>query len=214
LSSDTPGVLVRSLRSIAEAEPKVPLLVAASPAYLRAVSEDLNEARGALAEPGLLSIICCGLRAFPGFEDELLPCDDRFQVLLRQKQEEGGESDGASGRETERLLGSKQALNARVLTWLLAEFPADDLRSAALGAEIDNVLRGVDPPERHSREPGSDDEISDWIQAHWERAGSKSALLKAFRADGRACEQSRFGRLYDEVGQTQLSLLSAVRGDE
>jgi hypothetical protein len=47
----------------------------------------------------------------------------------------------------------------------------------------------------------SDNEVTEYIRAHL-AAGArprKTSLLRDFRESGRACEQSRFARLFEEV---------------
>lgn len=57
---------------------------------------------------------------------------------------------------------------------------------------------------RRARRPAvSDDEVRDYIRARL-AAGAprrKTTLLREFRESGRACEQSRFTRLFDDVRQ-------------
>jgi hypothetical protein len=52
------------------------------------------------------------------------------------------------------------------------------------------------------RRPGTDQDVRDWIvnnMAKQQIRPSKSTFLRLFRSEGLACEQARFGRLFDEV---------------
>src|SRR5262249_1348898 len=72
----------RRIADLARATPFVPILVAASPVYLAAMEEDLNEAMNSLASKGLLSIFSAGANSSGCLATNLVPCDARLQGCL------------------------------------------------------------------------------------------------------------------------------------
>jgi hypothetical protein len=72
---------------------------------------------------------------------------------------------------------------------------------AALRAELGRALEGGGAVTTSERKRTTDDEVLEFIRralAENPKSGH-TKLLRALRADGRACEQSRFRRLFREV---------------
>jgi hypothetical protein len=95
------------------------------------------------------------------------------------------------------LGGTRQALNVRVLAHLLHEHQGPLTRDVA--ADTLNRLLDQQPPiVRHDRQRWSDAEVANFIrgQLRKEPSLSHTRLLRQFRDDGNACEQSRFASLF------------------
>lgn len=99
------------------------------------------------------------------------------------------------------LGGSLSSTNLRAAKAVLAELGtlppnADKARSivAALTATAGKL-------PTYDRQRQRDDAISDWIQHHLAEVpnATKTAALRRFRDEGKACEQARFGRLFDHA---------------
>ena len=171
---------VRSISGIAKHYPKVPLLVVASPDYLQALEEDVHDAEGALADSDLLLIASAGMRKFGRLTKYLLPCDARLQSCLG---------------------GTRASLNIRIAKRVLGY-----MKEGAIGLErqklqLRRLLSKQSPIAEYARRPLTDDQVKGFIHAELKRrpGGSRTALLRRLRDSGRACEQSRFGKLYREM---------------
>jgi hypothetical protein len=153
------------LAALAEQEPDVPLLVALSAGYARALRDSLLLVSGT-SDPALRPL--------------LVPSDARFQSLLG---------------------GTLLSLNARVARHVVRRSPEHRWRGEAVRALLADEL--ASQPERvaHDRLAMTDDEVREFIRLAMAeaRTTSKSRLLRELRDGSRACEQARFGRLFDEV---------------
>lgn len=184
----TPGQ-ARSFEQLAAAEPQSSLIVAASPAYLSACGPDLARAAQRLASPGQLVIISTGSRGSGSLAGHILPTDASLQSVLG---------------------GTRQALNTRVAARLMEDhqgpFTVD-----ALTTVVNRLLATAPPLRRETRVASTDDDVATYIRLRLgaEPTLSRSRLLRAFRDAGRACEQSRFARIYDHVQEG-----SHVGGDD
>jgi hypothetical protein len=98
--------------------------------------------------------------------------------------------------------GALTSLNVRVLRAVLAplgEEPltTENLRSIAAG--LDRSSRAVRPGENMSTSA-----VMAYIGTalRTDPTASKSRLLRRLRDEGKACEQKRFGRIFDSVKET------------
>lgn len=100
-----------------------------------------------------------------------------------------------------RALGaSAMTLNARAAAQLLDLAKGDLLGSATVRERWRDWAHAHAGSPTPSRRVTSDDEVLTFIQAGLRRPrASRTALLTDFRAQGMACEQSRFQRLYEAV---------------
>ena len=171
----------RSLATLALTYPRTPLIVALSSDYLNAVEEDLREVLQHPYFQSYLSIISCGTgRQHRHWKDNLLPCDGRLSAGLG---------------------GTLTSLNARIARFLFSF-------EAQTGPTVDHFTALVRSIERRtatplSRKPQSDAEVSRFIRAGLKKTPpvSRTKLLGEFRAAGKACEQRRFGELYEQMRQ-------------
>jgi len=169
----------RSLLALARAFPRTPLIVALSADYLNAIGDDLLGVLEHSFFKRYLSIISCGTRGKHHYwNDNLLPCDGRLSASLG---------------------GTLTSLNARVVRFLFG-FQADTEPTvdhmAALVSSIKIRTRASVP---RAQQP--DVEVARFIQARLKKTplASKTRLLEEFRAEGKACEQKRFGELYVQL---------------
>jgi hypothetical protein len=170
---------VATLRDLAAQSPKVPLVVALSGAYVRAVRDDLLRAASELKDPRQLLLVSAG--ASDGHLENLqVPTDAR---LLHS------------------VGGTRLALNVRVVKYLIENAPehgwhGDEVRRF-LAVHLDRQPGLV----RYDRQALTDDQVTAFIRAELANSArtSRSALLRALRDRNLACEQKRFGRLYESV---------------
>lgn len=150
------------------------LLVAASVAYLRAMGRDLLAA--AERAPGKVAVVCGGAGGHHPLAELLLPCDARLQAVVG---------------------GSLAALNARVALHLLRQPPVEWTLTAARD-RMAGLLAAAPPVVRPIRRGLDDEEVIAFIRRQLRTAptASTTALLRALRGRGLACEASRFARLF------------------
>lgn len=171
------------------------LLVAASASYVDAVTPELL-----LAAERIPTVVYCAGRPRDPKIAALTPAFDR---RLR----EGSDSFVRGGD-----VGFNQRVASRVVEELgVGAFSferADELLAAAMDRE---------KPMRYDRRTADDETVMDFIGAALacDPSSSRTALLRRWREGGRACEQRRFGILYDRVvaeRRRQLRLGEAARG--
>lgn len=167
----------RSLESLAAQSPSRPFIVAASVEYLYAMEQDLLRARSRLETPDLLLIISPRMPAASPLSVNLLPVNASFQGIVG---------------------GSLGSLNVRVARSLLERFGEGELRYSRVADELAGLLVQSNSFSQPARTPCKDEEVAAFItQELTAQPGlSRSSLLAALRASGRACEQSRFAGIY------------------
>lgn len=171
----------RTISELAATFPRTPLLVALSADYLKAVATDLEAVLDVSYFREHLAIISSGTPSdHPIWKQNLLPCD-------------------ASLREE--LGGAMTSLNARVARRLLRGFDQKEMTVERLATLTSAIERR--PRTLRSRIAMSDSEIANFVRLRLseEPECSKTALLRAFRAEGQACEQGRFGDIYSRVSK-------------
>lgn len=169
----------RSFRNIASDTPDGRWLVVGSPAYIHAMEPQL-------ADLPSVENRCLLVTGSPGPRDVRLLTSWLVSDAVLQPQ----------------LGGAMPALHARVARHLLQLLPD----TATLTKEwAKGVLEGerLKSPgyTRPDRERGNDDEVKAFIRASLAKddRASHTALLRAYRTAGRACEQSRFRALFVSV---------------
>jgi len=146
---------------------------------LRALEPDLLGALDELRRPDLLSIVSTGASASEELARHVLPTDARLQAVLG---------------------GARQALNARILSWLVG-----GARSGFLLPQLRRRVRRLSAraPEMraYDRTPRTDEQVRKFIRTRLRRdsGAARTPLLREFRDCGSACEQSRFAELFREV---------------
>ena len=167
------------------------MLVIASRPYARALEVDLLEAADTLDFPELLSIVAIGLDSTSPLAEFVLPGDARFSTWLG---------------------GTLTSLNARVGRAILERVHEWGVRRGEIGTGLLELLKELSPYTQPKRKIRRDDEVRDYIRTALEAnpKAAHSPLLRSFRADGYACEQGRFRRLYEDVKQTVPDLLIGI----
>lgn len=159
------------------------LLVCIGPDYLDAVADDLREAHKVLGSDRLVVV---GSGAPPdGLSEVWVRCPGQLRMIV-------GGSMASTGVRTARAL--VEALDGRGLL---------DARRA--NQIVTRLLDDAAPLPKYERARMSDAEVRDWIRgdkAAHPGSSNKSASLRRLRQQNRACEQARFGRLYDHTNET------------
>ena len=172
----------RSLRQLASKYSSSPLIIAASPEYIDAMTDDILSAVAKLDTPNLLSVLC----RTGGAPTELEP----FVVALN-----------ASFASV--LGGALTSLNARVVRWLVS-FGAAELTRSTVKRYVGQLAERCPARAVPKRTRMNDAEIILLIQREQRtQHRSRSALLRVLREKGYGVEQSRFGKIYNEITEVR-----------
>ena len=161
-------------------EPDSDILVAASPAYVEAMRDDLLAARARLSSPDRLVVVSGRSPALEAMlADNWLRSDARFQTIVG---------------------GSLSSLHGRVARMIVPETTRTGLSARRLRRKFSKLLEAADRPPTHDRLISTDDEVRAFIQGALKRdpRHPRTPLLRALRDSGRACEQGRFKQLYEQ----------------
>lgn len=180
------GAEISSITEIALRYPNEPIVAALSADYLKATLDDLVQARCALADPDLLILISAGTKPNGPLANNLVPADARFEHLFGK---------------------SRLVLNNKIAALVLREFKPEQMRAQQVAGHLEKMIRDLPPSSYPSRTRGTDAEVRRFLDAKLSTIGNPSytALLKEYRALGRACEQRRFRALFRETHRAQLS---------
>lgn len=167
----------RCVGDIALDAPRTPLLVVASPSYLKAMSSDLMTAAEVLS--GKLLISSAGAAQAGRLAKHLLSGTSRLQSKVG---------------------GSKVSLNARVAALALTKANGS-VDISTVESKISRIAKRLPDPAVFDRKKLSDPQVTRWIRVQLKRDADLSAsrALRILREQGKACEQTRFGVLFDEV---------------
>lgn len=154
------------------------LLVCVGPDYIDATADDLRAAQKVLGDDRLV-IVASG-DAPEGLAEAWVRCPGQLRM---------------------RFGGSMSSTGVRVARAMLERLdPNEPLGARQARGLIKVFLTNTKPLPLFGRDRLSDGDVLAWIRAD---AGvhpgttNKTAALRRLRNEGRACEQSRFGRLYD-----------------
>lgn len=168
----------RSLAALARASPGARLMLVCSAHYLWALEADLLEALDTMGDPDRLLLIS----GEPGPGPEAIrrcwiPSSAAFQQLLG---------------------GARTSLHVRLALRLLEDAPTRGLDSSALRAWYRALAAELPPAPWPRRRQATDARVRSFIARALRRKPGlgHTPLLRAFRARGNACEQSRFKRLF------------------
>lgn len=182
----------RSIRELAKRSPKGPILIVASPDYIRAMRADLLVARNELSSPELLSVISNhDLLSDEALSPHLIPVDERSSTVLG--------------------IGTMQGLNARVALRLIEETQDGSLTAPRLQERYERMVRHAEKPVKPNRDRMGDQDVVEFLRSELTRnpRAGWTLLLRALRQSGKACEQNRFRELHktisEEILQTQKS---------
>ena len=188
LLSQWPGpdtVAPRSIAGLAAAYPSDPLMVVASRDYMEGILADCREARNALEDPSLLSIVSAGSKDLPGLSANLIPSNVSSRGLVG---------------------GSVRAFNIRFTRKFLEEMDYQDLRAPMLHRKGNELAARSPGLPTISRSKTSEGDVWKFIWMSLEQDGltGKTGLLRSFRDSGRACSQNRFSRIFESVVEAFL----------
>lgn len=177
---ESKGESVASITGIARNYPNEPIIAAISADYLKAVTDDLSQARAALSDPRLLLVISAGSKPKGILQENILPADARLEGLFGK---------------------SRLTLNSKIAEWVLSNFAADELRTNSVSERLEKMIQNLPPSTYPNREKSSDAEVLDFLENKLQSGErtSYSVLLRDYRASGRACEQRRFRGLFKKL---------------
>ena len=185
--------VARSLTELAEQHSNTPMLVIVSQPYARALELDLLGASGMLDSSKNLSIVSIGLESSSPLAEFVLPGDARFSTWLG---------------------GTLTSVNARVGKAIVERVHEWGLTRGGIGRGLSARLEDLDPYAQPKRESRGDDEVRTYIRTALEEnpTTTHSRLLRSFRAEGYACAQDRFRRLYEDVRRTDPENHTGIEG--
>ncbi len=174
----TPGA-ARTLCDLISGRKNRYLLVASSPQYLDAVTDDLERAAETLG-PERLTIFSAGTDSHPTLGNHLVPCDARLQRVLG---------------------GALNSLNARCVRYALEHLGEDGPQRTVLHTLFSRLLQKLPKHKPPQRSPLSDEDVCIFIKEALSADATvrPTALLRRLRESERACEQKRFGTLFRQV---------------
>jgi hypothetical protein len=172
----------RSIRELAASYPASPLLIVASPFYVRAMAPDILASVDALRSGDQLSIISAGLRGTSELASHLAPADSRHQHIVG---------------------GQMHSLNARLAEYAIAKWTSWEGSLTRLSRMFQLDRKSLPERVHHSRAQQSTAQLAKWIRAQRriDPSTGHSTLLRRLRASGMACEQKRFKSLFLETTQ-------------
>lgn len=172
----------RSVKALAQADPRGQIVVVASPDYIRAMEDDLLSAREALADPAALIVVSNTQLSSGHLAKSLIPVDARAQ---------------------QKLDGTKIAINARAALHLFSTGRTKNLRADKLRRSYEALVKGVPKPKQNEGTKLTDAAVREFIHETLSKHPGMSAnpMLRKLREAGFACEQSRFRELHVEVAR-------------
>ena len=176
---DRQAHLPATLTELAGQDRASPLVVALSGTYTSALADDILGAAKELADPSLLFLVSAG--SFEQrLESFLVPIDARFSHALG---------------------GTTLSLNVRVAKHLIEQVREHDWERSGVHHFLSAERSRLPDRHRYERRPLTDVEVTAFIRSNLEAEApaSRTALLRRLRDLDMACEQRRFGRLYQAV---------------
>lgn len=159
------------------ATPDSRMLVCIGPDYVDAASDDLRAAHKILGDERL--VVVGSSKAPPGVSDVWVRCPGKLRM---------------------RFGGSMASTGVRTARALIEQLePSGRLNARAARDLVESWVTKAPSLPVADRPRLSDEELVAWIVADTAAhpdAATKSAALRRLRADGLACEQSRFGRIF------------------
>lgn len=171
----------RSVLDLLRADKNAQVVCAASYAYLDTIAADLIDAADFVGGPDRILVL--GTKVPSSITNHPFVAtptyDSRLQPLVG---------------------GSRIGLNVRVADRIIDTWRGGDIGVHA-SRTLQRMMEDAPPPRQFDRTPATDEEIRAFIRLHLARSDNTAAspLLRTWRDQGRACEQSRFRKLYKEV---------------
>lgn len=175
----------RTLSALAEANSEAAILLVAGPSYVRALSDDLREARKRLVDANQLVIITS--------RDARIP-----ETLLQNVVPSEAPLQAIHG-------GALSSLHARTAQCVLSEAREVPLRAEALVVRWTEIVEGGVSTSAQARARLTDDDLRVFIRAALaaDRSATATSALRGLRANEQACEQKRFSKLFANVKETE-----------
>jgi hypothetical protein len=142
------------------------------------MKEDLLEAREKIRDRNRLVIISSEDAGFgSALAQHVLPCEARLRKHVG---------------------GACHSLHARVARYILEDRKRIELGAVGLQRHLERLLKKTPELRQHNRDRTSDDAICRFISAEAKKVDKPgwTSFLRAFRANGNACEQRRFKELF------------------
>ena len=174
---------VTSLSDLASSMPESPMIIAASKNYLDAVYDDLLAATHRLQRTGMVTVISAGTNRLGELSENLAPADARLQHYVG---------------------GIRRSLNIRLTRHVLQQTKRGNISAGRVRGLLGAMLEEAPDLQKFDRTPMSDREIKKYIANVMKNSTkvSHTPLLREFRANGNACEQKRFRKLFQKVQET------------
>ena len=169
----------RGLADLAEHGPNASVMVCIGRSYLDAVAVDLTDLVERLGDPERVMIFASGA-PLTGLEDCWVAVPGRLRLTLG---------------------GSLSSTSLRAATAVLTELGTLTPNTDRARSVVATLAETAGEPPSFNRRRQNDDAILDWILDHLAEApnGNRTSALRCFRDEGNACEQARFGRLFDDA---------------
>lgn len=168
----------RTLGQLAALDSGARLIVCAGPAYLDSVGDDLRRAVQVLADPDRLLVFSSSSRPLSGLGDSWITVPGQLRMVLG---------------------GSMASTTVRAAQTVTRDLQRRTLDASAARTSVESMVSNAAPLPKYGGQRRSDASIRDWIMGHLEHCPSatKSTALRALRNQGLACEQRRFGVVFD-----------------
>ena len=188
----------RSFYELAQKYPDRIFLVVLSKSYLKAVDEDLVNARDILDDPSQLVIISTGTNSHSLLSKNLLPSGSDFRGMVG---------------------GVLNTLNIRLAEKVILESKQHTINSKTLNTIYSKLLDEQPPLTKYNRERLPVGKIEEYIRnAITKNAkATKTKLLRDYRDEGFACEQRKFyalfGKVSSELSSNQIRRQENIKWD-
>ena len=176
----TSGARHRSVESVAAEHSDSAFVVCAGRKYVDAAADDLVGAGDQIAEPERLMVFGSGECPDPRLEDSWI------EVPAKIRRSVGG---------------SMTSLSVRAARHVLQTVDKIDLNTRSAKAALAALAQPLEELPRLKRTKLTDDEVLEWITEELSKApeSAKTTVLRRLRDAGFACEQRRFGELFEEA---------------
>ncbi len=168
----------RTLAEVTAEQSGAQVLLCGGRDYVDAVADDLRSLQSAQEGEGALMIFASG-SPLPGLHDAWVRVPGRLRLALG---------------------GSQTSTTVRTATAVIESLLPHRLNPPAARSATAAFARTTPPLPVFARRRMSDAEIVNWVRDHRsDHSGvTKSTALRVFRDEGLACEQGRFGRLFED----------------
>ena len=171
---------LRSISSIAADNPSATLVVCVGSKYLEAIDCDLRDTQRKLVRPDQLIVVTSKPCSTIELEESWVQVPSNFRLLV------GG------------TLGS---LSVRTAIRIIREPSLTEVTAVKAKELLEELSVSVSRLPNYKRKKVDDDAVVEWIRIRLieDPMLSKTSALRNFRDMGLACEQSRFGRLFEQA---------------